>query len=390
MESRLDKDKAKKSQHQTIIWVIAVIILLILGIGGWKIHQTLTYTSQHFNQNVRIYGIKVGGLTVKQAEQKINRQSKNTAVLLNGRIKLQHVAKLKAIDAATTKKFFNQQHTSFPSNKSYRFASTNLHKLRQHLLAFKQRSVIYKLNGHSYKLTASLIEEVAYANGHYQLLKTNKLEKRLKEIASENDTFGKSYDFTTPSGSTVRVTNQSYGWGVWQSAALKAIKKAFDENKDSVEGSRYLYGKGFSTAPHGYGKSNHGLGHTYIVVSISEQKAWFYRNGRNVLTISDLVTGTQDSTTGDATPKGVWYIMYKQSPSTLKGQNDDGSSYSSEVKYWMPFTLSGCGFHDASWRTDWTKTAYLKGGSHGCVNIKPSEIKNVWNVVETGEPVIIY
>jgi secreted protein len=56
----------------------------------------------------------------------------------------------------------------------------------------------------------------------------------------------------------------------------------------------------------------------------------------------------------------------------------------------MPFTLSGCGLHDAAWRTDWSKTAYIKNGSHGCVNIKPSLIKAVWNVVEKDEPVVIY
>lgn len=390
MKSRLDQDKVKQSRRRNIILVLAAILVLLLGLGSWKIHQTLTYTSQHFNQNVRIYCIQVGGLTIKQAKKKINQQSKNTAVLRNGRIKLQHVANLQAIDTATTKRFFNQQHTSFPSNDRYRFASASLHKLRQALLAFKRRQVTYKINGRAYKLPAALIKEVAYANGHYQLLQTGDLEQRLHEIADENDTFHQSYDFVTPTGSKIRVTNQSYGWGIWQSAALKAIKKAFDTNQAQVDGRRYLYGQGFSTAPHGYGKSNHGLGQTYIVVSIGAQKAWFYRGGRKVLAISDLVTGTQDSTTGDATPKGVWYIMYKQSPSTLKGKNDDGSSYSSPVKYWMPFTLSGCGFHDASWRTDWSKTAYLKGGSHGCINIKPSEIRSVWDVVETGEPVIIY
>ena len=72
---------------------------------------------------------------------------------------------------------------------------------------------------------------------------------------------------------------------------------------------------------------------------------------------------------GDQTPRGVWYIHYKQSPSTLRGTND---------------------FHDASWRTDWSKTAYLRGGSHGCVNVKPSEIRSVWNNISKNEPVIIY
>lgn len=56
----------------------------------------------------------------------------------------------------------------------------------------------------------------------------------------------------------------------------------------------------------------------------------------------------------------------------------------------MPFTQTGCGLHDASWRTNWSKDAYKEGGSHGCVNIKPSEIKQVWDNTYQNEPVIVY
>ena len=82
--------------------------------------------------------------------------------------------------------------------------------------------------------------------------------------------------------------------------------------------------------------------------------------------------------------------MYKQSPSTLKGTHDDGSSYSVQVKYWAQFTNSGCGFHDATWRTNWAKTAYLKDGSNGCVNLKLDEAKTVYSVLDVHEPVIVY
>ena len=126
-----------------------------------------------------------------------------------------------------------------------------------------------------------------------------------------------------------------------------------------------------------------------MVVSIASQDMWVVVNGKVVVTVSDVVTGTANK--GDnATPTGVWYIMYKQRDATLRGQNDNGSNYASKVNYWMPFTMSGCGLHDASWRTDWSSTAYLKGGSHGCVNIRPSKIKSVWNAVKVHMPVIVY
>lgn len=103
---------------------------------------------------------------------------------------------------------------------------------------------------------------------------------------------------------------------------------------------------------------------------------------------SDIVSGTNNE--GNKTPKGVWYIMYQQSPSVLRGQNDDGSSYASKVNYWSPFTETGCGFHDASWRHNWSKTAYLNDGSHGCINMQPSIAGQAYHDLEKDEPVIVY
>ncbi len=114
---------------------------------------------------------------------------------------------------------------------------------------------------------------------------------------------------------------------------------------------------------------------------------WAYRDGQQVASI-DVVTGTQS--THNDTPKGVFYVMYKQTKTTLRGSRADGAAYASPVEYWVPFTLDGCGFHDADWRKNWSNTAYLKEGSLGCVNMKPSEAANVFNNLSQSEPVVIY
>lgn len=46
--------------------------------------------------------------------------------------------------------------------------------------------------------------------------------------------------------------------------------------------------------------------------------------------------------------------------------------------------------NDASWRQDWSKKAYLEGGSHGCVNIKPSQMKQVYDHVHENEAIVVY
>ena len=129
------------------------------------------------------------------------------------------------------------------------------------------------------------------------------------------------------------------------------------------------------------------MGNTYAEVSIADQHAWFYRNGKEVFS-ADVVTGKQSS--GDATPKGVWYIMYQQSPSVLRGTGDSGKSYTQPVSYWSAFTNGGVGFHDASWRSNWSKSAYLSDGSNGCVNMHPSDAGAAYRAIKVHEPVIVY
>ena len=67
-----------------------------------------------------------------------------------------------------------------------------------------------------------------------------------------------------------------------------------------------------------------------------------------------------------------------------------GSPYAVEVNYWVPFTNSGQGFHDASWRSNWSKNAYISNGSGGCVNVSPSVMKQVYDNLNTYDPVVIY
>ncbi len=95
------------------------------------------------------------------------------------------------------------------------------------------------------------------------------------------------------------------------------------------------------------------FGTTYVEVSIPDQHLWYYVDG--VLSMeTDVVTGTGTNST---TP-GVFMILDKQHPATLKG---DG--YSTDVEYWMPVTYSGTGLHDAQWRTEFGKEIYISGAS---------------------------
>ena len=119
---------------------------------------------------------------------------------------------------------------------------------------------------------------------------------------------------------------------------------------------------------------------------------WVYKNGKCVLTLDTIVTGTVETKLAHKnleTPTGVWYIHYKESPSVLKGTNDDGSKYSVDVKYWMPF-VGNVGFHSASWRNSFGGSIYINNGSHGCVNLSEASAKQLYSLVEKGGPVVTY
>lgn len=402
MQSR--KDLRKRNHRNNLFLIIASLAIIVVIISGVVIHnkhvegeaRARRFATTHFNPNVTIYGVAVGNLTVNKATAKINRIANNKVELQNDKIKLSHSNKEPSITEKQVKNYFQQQHTSLPNKTSYTCSFKALNTAKNKLIQINKASVTYTVNKKSFVLKADdLIDKVSYENGTYKFDNVEKLTDKLKQINKEVSTLHKSYRLTVPesnkiNGKTITVKNKSYGWAIYIPKAQTAVEKAFMNNQKKLDGSKYLYGLDYSTYAHGYGETNRGIGKNYVVVSIKNQELWIIRNNKLAVHLTDVVTGTYTGNTGDRTPTGVWYIQYKESPSVLRGSNDDGSSYASPVKYWMPFTLSGCGLHDASWRTDWSKTAYLKGGSHGCVNINPGEIANVWHNVIKDEAVVIY
>lgn len=400
MQSRTEM--RKRNNRNNLYLIIIGIIVVIAIICGFVIHNQRVaaersqreYASTHFNPNVTIYGVQVGKLTVNKATAKINKQADNVVFLRNKKIIAEKDDKVQTISQAEVKNIFTKQHTDLPSKQKYVFKSAKIDEAKKSLQKIQNAVVTYKINGQEFKLKADdLIHEVTYKGGKYKFTDVKKLHAKMEAIDQEVKTLKKSYKFTVPTGNkvngkTITVKNESYGWGIYVKKAVAAVENAFINGQDVVDGSKYIYGEGYSTYAHGYGKSNHGIGKNYVVVSIKNQELWVVRKGKVAVHLTDVVTGTENKS--NATPKGVWYIMYKESPSVLRGYNNDGSKYASKVQYWMPFTLSGCGLHDASWRSDWSKSAYLTGGSHGCVNIRPAEIRSVWNNVLTNDAVIVY
>ena len=120
----------------------------------------------------------------------------------------------------------------------------------------------------------------------------------------------------------------------------------------------------------------------YIMVSIKEQKLWYYKNGKLYLS-ADVVTGK----------KGVWDTLTGRFRITDKvaGTYLVGADYRCWVDYWMLFDYrSQSGLHDATWLSNFGGDIYETRGSHGCVNMPYSKARSLFNSVSLGTLVIIY
>lgn len=266
--------------------------------------------------------------------------------------------------------------------------SSIVQREKKRLEELKQQSVNFQLQNKTYALRASeLIRKATVSKKMDVSVEADGIRNKLSELNKSQSTLNKNYTFKTHSGSVISVKGQSYGWALDVDDETKRVQDAFEKGKTSLQAYN-IYGVGYSTYGIGYhNPANHGIGYTYAEVSIKEQRIWIYKKGKLILT-THVVTGRHD--THEDTPKGVWYIMYKESPSTLEGSEAGNPNYSVKVSYWAPFTLSGCGFHDASWRKNWASDAYLKHGSGGCVNTPAKVMKTVYNNLEQNEPVIVY
>ncbi|MDZ4406741.1 L,D-transpeptidase family protein [Bacillus cereus] len=258
-------------------------------------------------------------------------------------------------------------------------------KALQNLL---QQSIDYKVQNEVYPLKAKdLIQNASMSKDMKVTIDASDIKNKIAEINNVKSTLNKDFSFKTHSGSVIIVKGKGYGWALDVEKETKQVQQAFEKGDKSLSASN-IRGNGWKNEGIGYEiTSNNGIGDTYAEVSIADQQIWIYKDGKLAVT-TNVVTGKQS--TGEDTLPGVWYILYKRTPYTLKGSAVGKADYAVKVDYWAPFTDGGQGFHDAGWRTNWANNAYLTGGSGGCVNIPPSIAKTVYDNLSTYEPVIVY
>ncbi|HEX9038874.1 MAG TPA: L,D-transpeptidase [Ktedonobacterales bacterium] len=133
-----------------------------------------------------------------------------------------------------------------------------------------------------------------------------------------------------------------------------------------------------------------------VVVSLREQTARFYENGK-LIYWSYVTTG---NLTTPSVP-GLNYAMYKLQHTTFISPDPPGSPewYApTPINFAIAYSPGGYFLHDAWWRAEfgpytnlphWDPAAF-NGGSHGCVNFPLSNMGHVYSIVDINEPIILY
>ncbi|MGL5437409.1 MAG: L,D-transpeptidase family protein [Lachnospiraceae bacterium] len=198
-------------------------------------------------------------------------------------------------------------------------------------------------------------------------------------LAGKYNTAGTTRVFHTATGRDVELKG-SYGWTINQQAETDAlyavIQTAQSQSREPIYSA--------SAAS----RSGQDWGITYVEVDLTGQHVYMVKDG-TVVWDASCVTGNLAK--GNDTPAGIYSLAYKQRDKVLRGakQADGTYEYESPVSYWMPFN-GGIGLHDANWRSKFGGTIYKTNGSHGCINLPPSQTGALYELVYAGIPVLCY
>lgn len=232
----------------------------------------------------------------------------------------------------------------------------------------------------NYTLTPTQVEKMLTIKNGTKTVNTKAVKSFVENtLSSKLSTVAAERHLKSAGGGSYTVAGGNYGYNISKAKMEKRVAADLKNDKDVTHDA--IYTKDVSSL-----KDGNDIGNSYVEVNISTQTVYCVIKGKKVLSTS-VVTGNVAE--GHATPYGVFILNYKATDVNLKGQNADGSDYSSHVNYWMPFN-GGIGLHDATWRSSFGGSIYKTNGSHGCVNMPSGAAASLYSHVYAGIPVIVH
>ncbi len=240
----------------------------------------------------------------------------------------------------------------------------------------------------------------SYKDGKVTFKKT-KIENWVEKLCLKYKTVGTTRTFKNHAGKKVKVVGGDYGWQLSYDSMLEQLMKVLNKDIDPDLQSAYMDNPGseeeealtttktakFDNTAYQFNtedKTQDWDTKNFTEVSLTDQKVYVWRKGKIVYTCKTISGRPVE---GRETNKGAYYIKEHQTHRVLKG--DD---YETPVDNWVRITWTGTGFHSASWQpwSSWTNTLYKTRGSHGCLNLSPTDSKKIYDLTEYREMVFIY
>ena len=250
-----------------------------------------------------------------------------------------------------------------------------LNKAVKKLNKYAKSAINYTVGNDNFVLDVNTFGDWFYL-GKNQSVKINeeKVSEYVTSLASKYNTCYASKRLKTSyNNRMVTISNSHYGW-----------KIDFETEKNQIinqitSGEKITRDLNYSMTANSHGANDYG--DSYVEINLTAQHLFLYRNGLLVME-TDFVSGNTSKDCG--TPAGAFGITYTEKDAVLRG--DD---YETPVEYWMPFN-GNIGMHDATWRQKFGGTIYKTGGSHGCVNLPKDAAQQIFSVVSTNYPVLVY
>lgn len=196
----------------------------------------------------------------------------------------------------------------------------------------------------------------------------------------QHNTINTERTFSTSLGTTVTLKPRSRdnfgGWELDEERLYELVAEAMEEVGEEVRVEVPWKNKGVT-----HGEDND-FGSTYIEISIEKQRMWFYKDGKLIVE-TPVVTGCVAN--GTDTPRGMFKVLQKATEYTMKGSY--GTAF---CHYFIRVTWTGIAIHDALWRGAFGGTIYKTNGSHGCINTPYANVKQIFDAVSYGTPIIIW
>lgn len=277
---------------------------------------------------------------------------------------------------------FGRVKLSLEENKCYQIPSRRkddevMKATCKELNVYVSTDIVYQFGNDTETLNGEMIRGwLSYDDNGNVELNQDAVYEYVNKLAQKYDSADKPREFVTHSGRTVMVEGGYYGWVIDQEGEVAELTEAI---RNGTQGARYAV---FAQTAVSWDNSD--LGDSYVEIDLSGQHVWLYMNGEEIVS-TDCVSGSMASA-DRVTPPGTYTLYYKESPSVLKGENNE---YESKVTYWMPFN-GGIGLHDATWRGSFGGNIYLTDGSHGCINLPLEAARQIYENVYDGIPIICY